>query len=89
MIAGRCKSIAAGLLLLNILHLSGCAETDEAVLIIRNVSLIDGTGRDIRFAVDLIIRDGKIAGVGQTLKGIDEAQVIDGNGRFVIAGLTE
>ena len=89
MIPGRFKSIAVGLLLLTILHLSCYADTDEAEIIIRDVNLIDGTGRDIRPAVDIGIRGGMIIEVGKTLQWNNTAEVIDGHGRFVIPGLID
>ena len=89
MISRHWKSAAAGLLLPCILHFPCFADTDEAGIIIRNVNLIDGTGRDIQFAVDIAIHDGKIARVGQTLKWNDGAQIIEGKGRFVVPGLID
>ena len=91
MIADRNKSVAAGLLLLGVLHLSSFAGTDEAGIIIRNVNLIDGTGRDIQYGVDIGIRDGKIAEIGQAqaLKWQNEAQIIEGANRFVSPGLID
>ena len=89
MIRGRFKSIAVGLLLLTSLHLSCCANTDEAGIIIRNVNLIDGTGRDIQPAVDIGIRGGMIIEIGKKLQWNNTAEVIDGHGRFVIPGLID
>ena len=89
MSAQCCKSAVSGLLLSVILNLSCFAETDEAGIIIRDVNLIDGTGSDIRFAVDIVIHDGKIAQVGQTLQLNGKAQIIEGNSRFVIPGLID
>ena len=89
MIPGPFKSIAIGSLLLTSLHLSCYADADEAGIIIRNVNLIDGTGRDIRLAVDIGIRGGTIAEIGKTLQWNNTAEVIDGHGRFVIPGLID
>ncbi len=89
MSAGRCNSAAAGLLLLTLLHLSCLAGAGEAGTIIRNVNLIDGTGRDIQPAVDIGIRDGKIAEIGKSLQWNNAAEVIEGHGRFVIPGLID
>lgn len=76
MIAGCCKSVAAGLLLQTILHLSCYADTDEAGIIIRNVNLIDGTGRDIQYSVDIGIRDGMIADTRNGASMIDTGNVL-------------
>lgn len=89
MIPRRFKSIAVDLLLLTVLHLSCYAYADEAGIIIRNVNLIDGTGRDIQPAVDIGIRGGMIAEIGKTLQWNNAAEVIDGHGRFVIPGLID
>ena len=89
MIDRHWKSTAVVLLLLNILHLSCYAGTGEAGIIIRNVNLIDGSGRDIQHNVDIGIRDGKIAGIGQLLQWNSEAQIIQGESRFVIPGLID
>lgn len=89
MIPGRFKSIAVGLLLLTVLPLSCYADTDEAGIIIHNVNLIDGTGRDIQPAVDIGIRGGMIVEIGKTLQWNNAAEVIDGHGRFVIPGLID
>ena len=89
MITARCKSVAAGLLSLTILSLSGFAQTDEAGIVIRNVNLIDGTGMDTQYAVNIGIRDGRIAEIGRTLQWSNQAQIIDGEGRFAIPGLID
>ena len=89
MITGRFKSVVAGLLLLAFLHLSCFAGTGEAGIIIRNVNLIDGTGRDIQPAVDIGIRDGVIAEIGKTLPWKSATEVIDGHGRYVVPGLID
>ena len=57
-------------------------------LLIRNVTLIDGTGAPPRGGVDVVTRDGKIAKVGTTLA--EPAQMtIDGTGLFLLPGLTD
>src|SRR5712692_2989432 len=61
-------------------------------LIIRNVTVIDGTGADPAPGVDVVIRDGVFAAVGpgagngQAGAG---AAVLDGDGRFLVPGLWE
>ena len=83
------KSVVTGFLFLNIAYLSCCAGASEAGLIIRNVNLIDGTGKDIQYRVDIGIRDGKIAAIGKPLQWSKEARVIEGNNRFVVPGLID
>lgn len=89
MIRGNMKSVAVSLLLLNILHLSCFAGTVEAGIIIRNVNLIDGTGKDIQYGIDIGIHNGKIAEIAKTLQWNNTAKVIQGNSRFVIPGLID
>lgn len=61
----------------------------EAVLLLTNVRVIDGTGGPARDSQSLLIRDGRIAAVGDAA-GItppEGATVIDLTGRTVIPGL--
>ncbi len=63
-----------------------------ADLIIRSVTLIDGTGADPARGVDVVIRDGLFAAVGP---GAGTGQigagtaVLEGEGRFLVPGLWE
>jgi imidazolonepropionase-like amidohydrolase len=57
-------------------------------LLIRHVTLIDGTGAPPRTGVDVLSRDGRIAAVGEALP--DAAAItIDGSGLFLLPGLTD
>jgi imidazolonepropionase-like amidohydrolase len=61
-------------------------------LVIRNVTVVDGTGAAPAAAVDVVIQDGVFAAVG---RGAGDghagagAPVLDGNGRFLVPGLWE
>jgi len=55
--------------------------------LIRNATVLDGTGRRLDGA-DVLMRDGKIAAVGAALAA-DDATVIDAQGRWVTPGLID
>lgn len=62
---------------------------DTPVVALRGVRLIDGTGAPVRLNQTLVIRDGRIAAVGDVaaVRVPEDAQVIDGAGRTVMPGL--
>jgi imidazolonepropionase-like amidohydrolase len=55
--------------------------------LIRNATVLDGTGRRLDGA-DVLMRDGRIVAVGAALAG-DDATVIDAQGRWVTPGLID
>jgi imidazolonepropionase-like amidohydrolase len=55
--------------------------------LIRNATVLDGTGRRLDGA-DVLMRDGRIVAVGAALAG-DDASVIDARGRWVTPGLID
>jgi imidazolonepropionase-like amidohydrolase len=59
----------------------------SAPILIRNATVLDGTGRRLDGA-DVLIRDGKIVGVGAALPQGD-ATAIDAQGRWVTPGLID
>ena len=59
----------------------------SAPVLIRNATVLDGTGRRLDGA-DVLIRDGKIVEVGTALPQGD-ATTIDANGRWVTPGLID
>ena len=63
--------------------------TDTAIIAIRNVRVIDGTGAPPNVNQTVVIRDGTIAAVGDVAGTAipPEALVIDGAGRSLIPGL--
>jgi imidazolonepropionase-like amidohydrolase len=63
-----------------------------ADLVIRNVTVIDGTGADPATGIDVVIRDGMFAAVGPGAANgpiAAEGAVLDGDGRFLVPGLWE
>ncbi len=58
-----------------------------AVIAITNVTVIDTTGTPLRPSQTVLIRDGRIAGVGQDVPVPAGASRIDGTGKFLIPGL--
>jgi imidazolonepropionase-like amidohydrolase len=56
--------------------------------LIRNVTIMTAAGPTIRNG-SLLLRDGKIAGVGTNLAAPSDATVIDGTGKFVTPGLVD
>jgi len=58
----------------------------QGQVLIRNAWLVDGTGAEPRSG-DVLIRDGRIAGLGQRLTVPPGAQVIDAHGRTLLPGL--
>lgn len=58
-------------------------------LLVKNVTLIDGTGSAPRSSVDIRITDARIAEIGTTLSPAPGAEVIDGSGKFVIPGIID
>jgi imidazolonepropionase-like amidohydrolase len=55
--------------------------------LIRNATVLDGTGRRLDGA-DVLMRDGKIVAVGQNLTA-DDVTVVDGRGRWVTPGIID
>ncbi|HUL73435.1 MAG TPA: amidohydrolase family protein [Vicinamibacterales bacterium] len=57
------------------------------VLVVRDVTLVDGTGAAPRAHTSLVIRDGRIADIVVAGREPAEGTVVDGAGRFAIPGL--
>lgn len=70
------------------LLLLGCSAPPPTVydLIIANVNLIDGTGRDMKSKVNVYIQDGKVNAIG-TAPVTQTENVIDGTDKYLIPGL--
>ncbi len=56
--------------------------------LIRNATILTVSRGTLQNS-DLLIRDGKIAGVGQNLKARDGARVIDATGKYVMPGIVD
>lgn len=57
--------------------------------VIRNTTVIDGTGRDPLEGVDILLKDGKISAIGTDLEVPPETEVMEGAGKYVIPGLID
>lgn len=58
--------------------------------IIKNATIIDGTGREPFVDTNLIIEDGKIKEItADAIDADDESEVIDGKGKYVIPGMID
>ena len=80
------------IILVLLLSLSGCSSDQPgsgSELIITDVTLIDGTGSDPQFGVDIRIADGRIAEISPDLPAASGAETIDGSGKYVIPGLID
>ena len=58
-----------------------------AVLLIANVTVIDGTGAMPGAPTSVLIRNGRIAAIGDVRTAPRDADVLDGEGKFLIPGL--
>jgi imidazolonepropionase-like amidohydrolase len=69
---------------------SGVSGMDAAapVILIRNATILTASHGTIDKG-DILIKDGKIAAVGSSLKAPADAQVIDGTGQFVMPGIVD
>lgn len=56
--------------------------------LIRGATVFDGNGAELASA-DVLMRDGRIAAVGQNLTAPEGATIIDGAGRFVTPGIID
>ena len=61
----------------------------QAATVIRDALLIDGTGRPPKPGMDIVIREGRIEGIGPvgTIEAPRTANVIDASGKTVIPGI--
>lgn len=57
------------------------------VKLLKNATLIDGTGSNVRRSASLLITDGRITQIGLNLKAPQGAEEIDLTGKFVIPGI--
>ena len=64
-------------------------ESQASELLVRGVSLIDGTGAGLQTGIDIRISDGRIVEIGTDLTASDESESIDGRGKYVIPGLID
>jgi imidazolonepropionase-like amidohydrolase len=60
-----------------------------AATLIRNATMIDGTGGPARLRTDILIEGDRIAAVGGTLQAPAGARVIDATGKYITPGLID
>lgn len=65
------------------------ARADSAALLIRDVTLLDGTGSAARSGVSVEVRDGKVFAIHPVAPATINAEVIDGRGKYLIPGLVD
>lgn len=86
------KKIAHGALLCTaaaVLVTWGGVQAQSQALVIRNVTVIDGTGAPAQPGTDVIVTGARITAVGRNARVPAQAQVVDGSGKFLIPGLWE
>jgi imidazolonepropionase-like amidohydrolase len=84
------RVIAVTLLLVGPLGTPSLSAQDEARILIRNVTVIDGTGSPGRSAQDVVLTGGVIQSVeGTSPDSESDGRVIDGSGLFLIPGIID
>lgn len=72
--------------------LVGVVATDTSIaadLVVRDVTLLDGTGAPAQAGVSVHVRDGRVLAVHPRAPRVRGATVIDGRGKFLIPGLID
>ena len=80
------------LLLTAVAAVSGCASVpaqDPADLLIANVHIVDTAAGALSPPRDVALRDGRIVSISPAGAGPDAASIIDGDGRYLLAGLVD
>jgi len=60
-----------------------------AATLIRNTTVIDGTGAGPSSGVDVLIRGDRIAAIGPGLDVDEDTRILDGSGKYVMPGLID
>lgn len=58
-------------------------------LFIKNVNLIDGTGSDVVKNTNVLVEDGRFTTIDPDAGIAEEAEVLDGNGRYMLPGMID
>lgn len=74
------------LLLASFAMAQNAAPTD---VLIRNTTVIDGTGKEAQVGVDLLLRGDKIVSISKAMSDPVADLIIDGSGKYVIPGLID
>lgn len=75
----------AGLIVMS----AGPAAAAGGDLLVREVTLIDGTGSSAREGVDVLVREGRIARIADERIDAPGVDVVEGRGRFLVPGLID
>ncbi|WBX84158.1 amidohydrolase family protein [Sphingosinicella microcystinivorans] len=65
------------------------SKTSATPLLIRNATLVDGTGDAPKSGIDILVVNGKIASVGPKLAAPARTKIVDATGKFVTPGLID
>ncbi|AVQ35049.1 metal-dependent hydrolase family protein [Staphylococcus kloosii] len=57
-------------------------------MLIKNINLIDGTGREVQSNVDVYIQNDEFAVIGANLN-VEDNEVIDGQGKYLLPGMID
>lgn len=57
-------------------------------MLIKNINLIDGTGREVQSNVDVYIQDDEFAAIGANLN-VEDNEIIDGQGKYLLPGMID
>lgn len=68
---------------------TGSRIADAADLVVRDVTLLDGTGAPAKVGVSVHVRDGRVFAVHDRAPDIAGATLIDGRGKYLIPGLID
>lgn len=68
---------------------AAAGDDDAPEVLIRDVTLLDGTGAPARHGVSVRIRDGRVVAIHSRAPRVVAAKVIDGRGKFLIPGLID
>jgi imidazolonepropionase-like amidohydrolase len=87
--ARRFRWVVVLLAFVLVLLLPSAAQRRSQAVVIRGVTLIDGTGKPPQEKVNLVIERGQIQVIGRDAKAPEAAESIDATGKFVIPGLID
>ncbi|MDP3683999.1 MAG: amidohydrolase, partial [Ignavibacteria bacterium] len=64
-------------------------EVQDSIVVIKNVTIIDGTGAAVKYNQDILVQKKRITALGNTgeLKIPENVRIIDATGKTVIPGL--
>ncbi|MCZ6526826.1 MAG: amidohydrolase family protein [Gammaproteobacteria bacterium] len=77
------------LVCITFLNIAPAQSSSKYNVLIRNITLIDGTGQMPQVGIDVLLGGDKIISIGNAIKQPAGALVIDGSGKYVIPGLID